>query len=60
MQPVRVYEVSCLLLQAGVLGLVGLCISFEWACSLADSGYAKSDDPIGRVLVSSPECLVES
>jgi hypothetical protein len=30
------------------------CISFEWASSFADSGYAKSEDPMGHILVINP------
>jgi hypothetical protein len=53
MQPFRVYKVSCLLLQVDMLGLAGfIYISFEWATSLADSGYAKSKDPMGRLLIN--------
>jgi hypothetical protein len=52
MQLVRVYKgfldfyskSACWALRAS-------CISFEWASSFADSGYAKSEDPMGHILV---------
>jgi hypothetical protein len=46
MQPVRVYKVSCLLLQVGVLGLAGFMYILRVGLFLAVSGYAKSEDPV--------------
>jgi hypothetical protein len=54
MQPVRVYKVSCLILKSACWALRASCISFEWASSLVDTRYAKHEDPMSRVLVSSP------
>jgi hypothetical protein len=34
------------------VGPCGLHVSFEWDSSLVDSGYAKSEDLMGRVLVT--------
>jgi hypothetical protein len=36
------------------VGPYRLHVSFEWASSLAGTRYAKHEDPMDRVLVSSP------
>jgi hypothetical protein len=51
MQPVRVYKVSCLLLQVSVLGLAGFMYILRGGFSLVDNGYAKSEDPRAHSLV---------
>jgi hypothetical protein len=35
-----------------ISGPCGIHVSFEWACFLAESGYAKSEDPMGHVLIT--------
>jgi hypothetical protein len=34
-----------------MLGLAGFMYFFEWTSSLIDIGYAKHEDPMGRILV---------
>jgi hypothetical protein len=57
MQPVRVYKRFLPSTPSRRVGPCGLHVFFEWAYSLADNGYAKSEDPMGHVLVSSPPHL---
>jgi hypothetical protein len=40
-----------------IYGPCGLHASFECASPLVDTGYAKSEDPMGRVLVSRVEVV---
>jgi hypothetical protein len=54
MQLVRVYKEFLPSTPSRRVGPCGLHVFFEWACSLADNRYAKSEDPMGHVLVSSP------
>jgi hypothetical protein len=38
-----------------IMGLRKLLVFFEWASSLARNRYTKNEDPMGRVLISSPQ-----
>jgi hypothetical protein len=53
-QPVRVYKEFLPSTPSRCVGPCGLHVFFEWTSSLVDTGYAKHEDPLGRVLVSSP------
>jgi hypothetical protein len=52
MQPVRVYQEFFPSTPSQRVGPCGLHVFLEWASSLADSGYAKSEDPRGHALVT--------
>jgi hypothetical protein len=54
MQPVRVHKEFFPSTPSQRVGPCGLHVFLEWAFSLADSGYAKGEDPRGHSLVSSP------
>jgi hypothetical protein len=52
MQPVRFYKDFLAFYSKSVCwALRASCVNFEWASSLADSGYAKSEEPKGHSLV---------
>jgi hypothetical protein len=38
-----------------IIGLLKLLVFFKWASSLAGNRYTKNEDPMGRVLISSPQ-----
>jgi hypothetical protein len=57
MQPVRVYKVSCLLLQVGVLGLAGFMYILRTGFFLGRNQVGKYRGPRGHTLVSSPRVL---
>jgi hypothetical protein len=54
MQPVRVYKEFLPSTPSRRVWPRGLHVFLEWASSLANSGYAKSEDLTGHSLVSSP------
>jgi hypothetical protein len=54
MQPVRVYKEFFPSTPSRRVGPCGLHVFLEWASSLADSGYAKGEDPRGHSLVTPP------
>jgi hypothetical protein len=54
MQPVRVYKELLSSTPSRCVGSCRLHVFLEWASSLVDSWYAKSEDPKGHSLVSSP------
>jgi hypothetical protein len=54
MQPVRVYKEFLPSTSSRHVGPCGLHEFLEWASSLARTRYAKHEDPMGHVLVSSP------
>jgi hypothetical protein len=52
MQPVRVYKEFFASTPSQCVGPCGLHVFLKWASSLADSGYAKSEDLRGHSLIS--------
>jgi hypothetical protein len=59
MQPVRVYKEFLPSTPSRHVGPCGLHVFFEWASSLAETRYAKHEDPRGRSLVSSPRVSIQ-
>jgi hypothetical protein len=54
MQPVWVYKEFLPSTPSRRVGPCGVNVFFEWASSLVGTRYAKYEDPMGHILVSSP------